>query len=205
MVATLVGMQVAGQIMGSIMGGYAKAEEYARQDMQFRNQEFQRNLEVDRANDIANQKNAQRIITNRQLAVSAGKQYQATLQDNLEGFKANQRAMFNAFAASSSGTKAALAGKNMSSSSGTGAALLRMSKQNALLSHKNLMRSKKIADRNADTQRQNVLNSRNLNMEPATHFVPGVSPAGDPDAAITAGWVGAIGAGVGAYAGSKMG
>ncbi len=67
------------------------------------------------------------------------------------------------------------------------------------------MRSKKIADRNADTQRQNVLNSRNLNMEPATHFVPGVSPAGDPDAAITAGWVGAIGAGVGAYAGSKMG
>lgn len=205
MVATLVGMQVAGQIMGSIMGGYAKAEEYARQDMAFRNQEFQRNLEVDRANDIANQKNAQRLITNRQLAMSAGKQYEATLQDNLRGFQANQRALFNAFAASQSSTQMALAGKNMSSSSGTGAALLRMSQKNAKMSHQNLIMSKKIADRNADTQRQNVLNSRNLNMEPATHFVPGVSPAGDPGSAIAAGWIGAIGAGVGAYAGSKMG
>lgn len=187
------------------MGGYAKAEEYARQDMAFRNQEFQRNLEVDRANDIANQKNAQRLITNRQLAMSAGKQYEATLQDNLRGFQANQRALFNAFAASQSSTQMALAGKNMSSSSGTGAALLRMSQKNAKMSHQNLIMSKKIADRNADTQRQNVLNSRNLNMEPATHFVPGVSPAGDPGSAIAAGWIGAIGAGVGAYAGSKMG
>ena len=205
MVATLVGMQVAGQIMGSIMGGYAQAEQYARQDMQFRQQEFQRNLEVDRLNDIANQKNAQRLITNRQLAVSAAKQYEASLQDNLRGFEANQRALFNAFAASKSSTKSALAGKNMSSNSGTGAALLRMSKENALKSHRNLIMSKRIADRNADTQRQNVLNSRNLNMEPATPFVPGISPAGDPGSAIAAGWIGAIGAGVGAYAGSKMG
>jgi hypothetical protein len=81
---------------------------------------------------------------------------------------------------------------------------MRLSKQNAIRSYSNLQLQKNTADRNAQTQYQNVLNSRDLNMQSNTLFIPGVSPAGDPSSAITAGWLGAIGTAGGAYIGKNM-
>ena len=47
------------------------------------------------------------------------------------------------------------------------------------------------------------MNRKKLNIQANTHFIAGVSPAGDPGSAITAGWIGAAGSAAGAYFGSK--
>ena len=203
MVATLVGMQIGGQIMSSIMGGYAQAEQYARQDMAFQNQEFQRQLQVDNQNAIVNQQNANKLLTNRTLAVSGAKQLESQLQQNLQGMQGSMRALASAAAAADAKLSSGSQGRNMSSNVGTAAALMRMSIANRRKSFKNLQMQKNIADQNAQTQYQNLMNQRDMNMSPNTHFVPGISPAGDGGSAITAGYIGALGAGAGAYFGSK--
>jgi hypothetical protein len=176
----------------------------ARQDMAFQQQEFQRQLEVDAQNAIINQQNANRLIKNRQLVQSGAKQFQATLSDNLTGYNNQVRALASAFAQASASQQSVAAGRNMSPTSGSALALMRLSKQNAIRSYSNLQLQKNTADRNAQTQYQNVLNSRDLNMQSNTLFIPGVSPAGDPSSAITAGWLGAIGTAGGAYIGKNM-
>ena len=203
MVATLVGMQVAGQIMGSIMGGYAQAEQYARQDMAFQQQEFQRQLEVDNQNYIINQQNANRLIRNRTIATSGAKQLESQLQQNLEGMQGSLRALTNAAADADAKLKSGMQGKNIAGGVGTAAALMRMSIANRRRSFRNLEQQKMIADQNARNQYQNLLNQRDMNMQANTHFIAGVSPAGDPGSAITAGWIGAAGSAAGAYFGSK--
>ena len=196
--------QMVGSVTQSILGGYQQADQMARQDMAFRQQEFQRQLEVDAQNAIINQQNANRLIKNRQLVQSGAKQFQATLSDNLTGYNNQVRALASAFAQASASQQSVAAGRNMSPTSGSALALMRLSKQNAIRSYSNLQLQKNTADRNAQTQYQNVLNSRDLNMQSNTLFIPGVSPAGDPSSAITAGWLGAIGTAGGAYIGSRM-
>ena len=196
--------QMVGSVTQSILGGYQQADQMARQDMAFRQQEFQRQLEVDAQNAIINQQNANRLIKNRQLVQSGARQYQATLSDNLTGYNNQVRAISSAFAQASASQQSVAAGRNVNPASGSALALMRLSKQNAIKSYGNLQLQKNTADRNAETQYQNVLNSRDLNMQSNTLFIPGVSPAGDPSSAITAGWLGAIGTAGGAYAGSKI-
>lgn len=196
--------QMVGSVTQSILGGYQQADQMARQDMAFRQQEFQRQLEVDAQNAIINQQNANRLIKNRQLVQSGAKQFQATLSDNLTGYNNQVRALASAFAQASASQQSVAAGRNMSPTSGSALALMRLSKQNAIRSYSNLQLQKNTADRNAQTQYQNVLNSRDLNMQSNTLFIPGVSPAGDPSSAITAGWLGAIGTAGGAYIGKNM-
>ena len=196
--------QMVGSVTQSILGGYQQADQMARQDMAFQQQEFQRQLEVDAQNAIINQKNANRLIKNRQLVQSGAKQFQATLSDNLTGYNNQVRALASAFAQASASQQSVAAGRNMSPTSGSALALMRLSKQNAIRSYSNLQLQKNTADRNAQTQYQNVLNSRDLNMQSNTLFIPGVSPAGDPSSAITAGWLGAIGTAGGAYIGKNM-
>jgi len=196
--------QMVGSVTQSILGGYQQADQMARQDMAFQQQEFQRQLEVDAQNAIINQQNANRLIKNRQLVQSGAKQFQATLSDNLTGYNNQVRALASAFAQASASQQSVAAGRNMSPTSGSALALMRLSKQNAIRSYSNLQLQKNTADRNAQTQYQNVLNSRDLNMQSNTLFIPGVSPAGDPSSAITAGWLGAIGTAGGAYIGSRM-
>jgi hypothetical protein len=196
--------QMVGSVTQSILGGYQQADQMARQDMAFQQQEFQRQLEVDAQNAIINQQNANRLIKNRQLVQSGAKQFQATLSDNLTGYNNQVRALASAFAQASASQQSVAAGRNMSPTSGSALALMRLSKQNAIRSYSNLQLQKNTADRNAQTQYQNVLNSRDLNMQSNTLFIPGVSPAGDPSSAITAGWLGAIGTAGGAYIGKNM-
>ena len=196
--------QMVGSVTQSILGGYQQADQMARQDMAFRQQEFQRQLEVDAQNAIINQQNANRLLKNRQLVQSGAKQFQATLSDNLTGYNNQVRALASAFAQASASQQSVAAGRNMSPTSGSALALMRLSKQNAIRSYSNLQLQKNTADRNAQTQYQNVLNSRDLNMQSNTLFIPGVSPAGDPSSAITAGWLGAIGTAGGAYIGKNM-
>ena len=196
--------QMVGSITQSILGGYQQADQMARQDMAFRQQEFQRQLEVDAQNAIINQQNANRLLKNRQLVQSGAKQFQATLSDNLTGYNNQVRALASASAQASASQQSVAAGRNMSPTSGSALALMRLSKQNAIRSYSNLQLQKNTADRNAQTQYQNVLNSRDLNMQSNTLFIPGVSPAGDPSSAITAGWLGAIGTAGGAYIGKNM-
>ena len=196
--------QMVGSVTQSILGGYQQADQMARQDMAFQQQEFQRQLEVDAQNAIINQQNANRLLKNRQLVQSGAKQFQATLSDNLTGYNNQVRALASAFAQASASQQSVAAGRNMSPTSGSALALMRLSKQNAIRSYSNLQLQKNTADRNAQTQYQNVLNSRDLNMQSNTLFIPGVSPAGDPSSAITAGWLGAIGTAGGAYIGKNM-
>ena len=196
--------QMVGSVTQSILGGYQQADQMARQDMAFQQQEFQRQLEVDAQNAIINQQNANRLLKNRQLVQSGAKQFQATLSDNLTGYNNQVRALASAFAQASASQQSVAAGRNMSPTSGSSLALMRLSKQNAIRSYSNLQLQKNTADRNAQTQYQNVLNSRDLNMQSNTLFIPGVSPAGDPSSAITAGWLGAIGTAGGAYIGKNM-
>jgi hypothetical protein len=196
--------QMVGSVTQSILGGYQQADQMARQDMAFQQQEFQRQLEVDAQNAIINQQNANRLIKNRQLVQSGAKQFQATLSYNLTGYNNQVRALASAFAQASASQQSVAAGRNMSPTSGSALALMRLSKQNAIRSYSNLQLQKNTADRNAQTQYQNVLNSRDLNMQSNTLFIPGVSPAGDPSSAITAGWLGAIGTAGGAYIGKNM-
>jgi|TARA_Y100000289_G_C3916077_1_gene147502 outer membrane translocation and assembly module TamA len=192
---------IVGQALSSIMGGYAKAEEYARQDMAFQQQEFQRKLEVDNQNFVINQRNTNRLINNRRLAKSAAQQLAAQQQDIQDSYDANSRALAQQMASADATLKAGLGARNINPASGSGAALLRMAQQTARQSHRNLTRQTNIARRNAKVQYQNIINKRDLTTESNVYFMKGVSPAGDGGSAITAGWLGAAGSVAGGFLG----
>ena len=196
-------MMVAGQAIQSIMGGYAQDEQYARQDMAFQQQELQRQLDIDQKNFVINQQNANRLINNRQLAISASKQLEAQMQDIRDSYQANSRGLSQQMASAKSNIKSNIGGRNMDPTSGSAAALLRMAQTTARQSYTNLTRQTNIAKRNAETQFENIMNKRDLNMQSSVHFLPGVSPAGDPGSAITAGWLGAAGTVIGGSLGGK--
>ena len=199
-------MMMAGQMIGSgmqsITGGYQQGEQMARQDMAFQQQEFERQLQVDAQNYAINQANANRLIKNRQMAVGAATQLAAKEYEISEGYQNSQRQLSRAMATENATLRSNMAGRNVALGSGTAAALARLATINAKNSRKNLTQQKKIAELNARTQYQNIINQRDLTTQQPVYFVPGVSPAGDPDSAVKAGWIGALstvaGAGIGA-------
>jgi hypothetical protein len=184
-------MMMVGQVASSIMGGYGKAEEAARQDMAFQQQEFQRQLEVDAKNAVIDQQNANRLINNRTLAISAARQLAAQQYEIDEGYKNSSRQLFTAFATKNNALKTNTAARNMATGVGTSAAIARMAMNNLRMSNRNLLQSKQVAENNAKTAYQNIIGKRELTMQNGVHFIPGVSPAGDPGSAIAAGWIGA--------------
>ena len=72
-------------------------------------------------------------------------------------------------------------------------------------SRKNLTQQKKIAELNARTQYQNIINQRDLTTQQPVYFVPGVSPVGNPDSAVKAGWTSALTTVAGAAIGASIG
>jgi hypothetical protein len=156
-------MMMAGQMIGSVMqsitGGYQQAEQMARQDMAFQQQEFERQLQVDAQNYAINQANANRLIKNRQMAVGAATQLAAKQYEISEGYQNSQRQLARAMATENATLKSTMAGRNIASGSGTAAALARLATINGKNSRKNLTQQKKIAELNARTQYQNILRS----------------------------------------------
>ncbi len=198
-------MMMVGQVASSIMGGYQQAEEYARQDMAFQQQEFQRQLEVDAKNAVIDQQNANRLINNRTLSVSAARQLAAQQYEIDEGYKNSSRQLFNAFATQRNALRSTTGGRNIAGGVGTSAALARMAMNNLRISNRNLLQSKQVAENNAQTAYQNIIGKRDLTMQNGVHFIPGVSPAGDPGSAIASGWITAGATAAGAFMGGGGG
>ena len=194
--AAMMGAQMVGSMVQSIMGGYQQAEQMARQDIQFQQKEYERQLQVDAQNAVINQQNANRLINNRQLALSGGRQLAAKLYAIDEGYQASSRQLSQAYSAQQASLKSNMAGRNLASGSGTAKALAQMASQNLRNSQSNLMRQKKVAKQNADMEYRNLLNKRDLNMQSNVYFMKGVSPVGDPNNAIKAGWLNAAATGI---------
>lgn len=197
--------QMVGSVMQSITGGYQQAEQMARQDMAFRQKEFERQLQVDAQNFAINQANANRLIKNRQLAVGAATQLAAKEYEINEGYQNSSRQLARAMATENATLKSNMAGRNVALGSGTAAALARLATINGSNSRKNLLQQKKISELNAKTQYQNIINQRDLTTQQPVYFVPGVSPVGNPDSAVKAGWTSALTTVAGAAIGASIG
>tara|TARA_E500000305_G_scaffold39039_1_gene29896 strand:- start:21159 stop:21785 length:627 start_codon:yes stop_codon:yes gene_type:complete len=201
-------MMMAGQMIGSVMqsitGGYQQAEQMARQDMAFQQKEFERQLQVDAQNFAINQANANRLIKNRQMAVGAATQLAAKEYEINEGYQNSSRQLARAMATENATLTSNMAGRNIATGSGTAAALARLATINGSNSRKNLLQQKKIAQLNAKTQYQNIINQRDLTTQQPVYFVPGVSPVGDPDSAVKAGWTSALTTVAGVAVGAKI-
>lgn len=201
-------MMMAGQMIGSVMqsitGGYQQGEQMARQDMAFQQKEFERQLQVDAQNFAINQANANRLIKNRQMAVGAATQLEAKEYEINEGYQNSSRQLARAMATENATLTSNMAGRNIATGSGTAAALARLATINGSNSRKNLLQQKKISQLNARTQYQNIINQRDLTTQQPVYFVPGVSPVGDPDSAVKAGWTSALTTVAGAVIGGSM-
>ena len=201
-------MMMAGQMIGSVMqsitGGYQQAEQMARQDMAFQQKEFERQLQVDAQNFAINQANANRLIKNRQMAVGAATKLAAKEYEINEGYQNSSRQLARAMATENATLTSNMAGRNIATGSGTAAALARLATINGSNSRKNLLQQKKIAQLNAKTQYQNIINQRDLTTQQPVYFVPGVSPVGDPDSAVKAGWTSALTTVAGVAVGAKI-
>lgn len=185
MTALMLGQMVAGAA-GTQAQGAQQAQQAIAQHIEFQNQEFVRQMEVDAKNQQINQANAIKLINNRKTAQALGKQFggQSFIAD--ANFKTAMRNQSIGYAKIKAAADSLTSGKNLNPNSGSIAAINRMSQDNFFeLAYRQNFQNK-VAMQNLADQRSGQLASIDGYMDSNALYFPGINSAPNPDAILDA-------------------